>query len=196
MRPTIPPWSGLSRSGAPGTFAVCFVCTGNICRSPMAEVVLRTLAAPLTAEGTLGTTLMVSSAGTGNWHEGESMDPRARDALERAGYADHGHLAHAIAGRDVAGLDLVVGLDRRHVETVRGRASRTGIETTMVLLRPFDPAAGGHVDVPDPYYGGDEEFSACLAMVEAGCRGLLDALVTAIGPAVVDSAAPEVAGER
>jgi protein-tyrosine phosphatase len=162
----------------------------------MAEVVLRALAAPLTADGALGARLTVSSAGTGNWHEGEPMDPRARDALVRAGYGDHGHVARAISGRDVAGLDLVVGLDRRHVETVRGRASRAQIDTTMVLLRPFDPAAGGHVDVPDPYYGDDEEFSACLAMVEAGCRGLLDALVTAIGPAAVGSATPEVAGER
>jgi protein-tyrosine phosphatase len=195
MTPTIPGWSGAPRSGEPGAYAICFVCTGNICRSPMAEVVLGALAAPLTHDGTLGARLIVSSAGTGNWHEGEPMDPRARQALEDAGYTDHGHVAHAITRRDVAALDLLIGLDRRHLETVRGRATRQGVETAMALLRSFDPSAGGHMDVPDPYYGDDAEFAACLAMIESGCRGLLDALVQAIGPATVGSAAPEGAGE-
>lgn len=191
MRPAIPAWPGVSRSGEPGAYSVCFVCTGNICRSPMAEVVLASLARPRSDDGRMGARLVVSSAGTGNWHDGEPMDPRARRALEAFGYSDHGHVARAITGRDVAGIDLLIGLDRRHIETVRGRAQHQGADTTMALLRAFDPAAGGHLDVPDPYYGDDTEFAACLSMVETGCRGLLDALIEAIGPAAANSAAAE-----
>jgi protein-tyrosine phosphatase len=192
MRPTIH-WSGTSVSGEQETFALCFLCTGNICRSPMADVVLRTMAAPLVEEGVLGARLEVTSAGTGNWHEGEPMDPRARRALEAAGYTDHGHVAHAITPRDLARLDLLIGLDRRHLETVRGRAARAGHDLPMAALRSFDASSGGHLDVPDPYYGDDSEFDSCLAMIEAGCRGLLDVLVETIGPLTSGSAAPEAA---
>ncbi len=81
-------------SGTPPA-RVTFVCTGNICRSPMAEVVLRAYAAEATlADGSkLSDRLVVSSAGTSSWHEGEPMDPRAHAVLEARGYTDHGHVA-------------------------------------------------------------------------------------------------------
>lgn len=153
--------------------SVCFVCTGNICRSPMADVVLRALL-PEAA----GTTLAVSSAGTGNWHDGEPMDPRARRALESAGYRDHGHVARQLAPSALSHLDLAVALDRRHLQILRGLAAARPepSPTRLVLLRTFDRDAGGAVDVPDPYYGDDAEFARCLAMIEAGCRGLADEL--------------------
>jgi protein-tyrosine phosphatase len=136
----------------------------------MADVVLRALMADH-----LGTRLVVSSAGTGNWHDGEPMDPRARRALEAAGYHDHGHVARALVPAALDHLDMVVGLDRRHVQIVRGLAAGrpTLSPARIVLLREFDPTAGGSVDVPDPYYGDDAEFGRCLAMVEAGCRGMV-----------------------
>ncbi len=79
-------------------YRIAFVCTGNICRSPMAEVITRTLAgATSLADGsTLADHLEVTSAGTGPWHEGEPMHPLARTALIRAGYPDHGHVAHQV----------------------------------------------------------------------------------------------------
>ena len=162
---------------------VCFVCTGNICRSPMADVVLRRLAeARVLSDGsTLGDHLEVSSAGTGGWHAGDPMDPRARVALERQGYSDHGHAARAFSTAWLASTDLVVCLDRGHQQTLtslaRAKAGDDRYDGRLVMLRSFDARAGGNPDVPDPYYGDQADFEACLVMVEAGCRGLVDHLV-------------------
>jgi protein-tyrosine phosphatase len=159
--------------------SVCFVCTGNICRSPMAAAVLGQLAEDhLLSDGSvLGHRLAISSAGTGGWHAGEPIDGRALFALERRGYTDRGHRARAFASAWFASTDLVVCLDRSHQQTLLGRArGRVGddrYEERMVLLRTFDRRAGGHVDVPDPYYGDDTDFEHCLDLVEAGCRGLV-----------------------
>jgi protein-tyrosine phosphatase len=167
----------------PGPLRVCFVCTGNICRSPIAEVVLRSMAAGTVLDGgaTLADHLVVDSAGTGNWHAGEPMDPRAAAALAGAGYPDHGHRARAFEAAWFDELDLVVALARTHQQTLAGLARRRagggeGYRERLVLLRSYDPRAGGSVDVPDPYYGDGRDFEACLALVEAGCRGLADDL--------------------
>ena len=169
--------TGARRDDA-GLLRVCFVCTGNICRSPMADVVLRHLADRVTlADGTtLAERLVISSAGTSGWHAGEPRDPRARDALARRGYEDHGHLARSFETLWFDSLDLVVCTDRGHQQTLaslsRGRTGDDRHLERLVMLRSFDPRAGGGVDVPDPYYGDDVEFEECLDQVEAGCRGL------------------------
>jgi protein-tyrosine phosphatase len=148
----------------------------------MADVVLRQLAldAPTAAGTVLAGQLDISSAGTGGWHAGEGMDPRARAALERRGYADHGHLARPFQTRWFESTDLIVCMDRGHQQTLlslaRAKAGDSRYDERLVLLRSFDAGAGGAVDVPDPYYGEDAGFDACLAMVEAGCRGLVDDL--------------------
>jgi protein-tyrosine phosphatase len=173
-----------SNAGDRPPLRVCFVCTGNICRSPMADVVLRRLATgATTADGTpLAHRLVVSSAGTGNWHSGEPMDERAQAALARRGYVDHGHRARAFQTDWFETTDLVVCLDRGHQQTLaslaRGRTGDDRYLDRLVMLRAFDPRAGGMVDVPDPYYGDDVEFEACLDLVEAGCEGLIAELVT------------------
>lgn len=161
-------------------FRVVFVCTGNICRSPMGDVVLQHLAGQRTlSDGTmLGDVLEVSSAGTGGWHAGEPMDPRARAALERRGYVDHGHRAQAFETAWLPGAGLVVCMDRGHRQTLasmaRASAGDYRYDDRLVMMRSFDPRAGGDVDIPDPYYGDDEDFEHCLDLVEAGCRGLVD----------------------
>jgi protein-tyrosine phosphatase len=155
----------------------------------MADVVLRNLVAgvPTSDGGHLGTRLHVTSAGTGGWHAGEAMDDRARAALERRGFADHGHRARQFESAWFPSTDLVVCLDRGHRQTLAGLARALAgddrYEDRLVLLRSFDARAGADVDVPDPYYGDDADFDACLAMVESGCRGLLDHLTDARGPA-------------
>ncbi len=148
----------------------------------MADVVLRRLALDATrADGTvLADHLEISSAGTGGWHAGEPMDPRARAALERWGYADHGHRARSFQTAWFASTDLIVCLDRGHQQTLRslarGKAGDDRYDDRLVMLRSFDAHTGGAVDVPDPYYGEEDGFETCLAMVESGCRGLVDHL--------------------
>lgn len=168
---------------------VCFVCTGNICRSPMADVVLRRLAADtVLGDGTvLADHLEVDSAGTGNWHAGEPMDPRAAAVLAARGYVDHGHRARAFEAQWLDRYDLVVAMARTHQQTLvslaRHRSGGDDHAGHVVLLRSFDRRAGAHADVPDPYYGDTSDFEDCLTMVEAACRGLAAELADRTGAA-------------
>jgi protein-tyrosine phosphatase len=153
-------------------YRVCFVCSGNICRSPTAAVVLRRRA----DERGLSGLVDVDSAGTGGWHEGEDMDRRSRATLVAAGYDPGPHAAKQITARDLPERDLVLALDAGHLADLRrmGRDSATPV----FRLRDFDPsAAPGDRDVADPYYGGAGGFTEVLAQVERACDGLLDALV-------------------
>jgi protein-tyrosine phosphatase len=163
-------------AGFPAPSSLVFVCTGNICRSPMAEVITRAMADATSLDdgSTLGARLVVSSAGTGPWHEGEPMDPRTTAALVRAGYPDHPHRAHQVSTAQLGRYDLIVALDRRHHQTLRSLGADPD---RLFLLRAFDPAGGAAADVPDPYYGDDAVFDDCLAMIAAGCRGLVSELV-------------------
>jgi protein-tyrosine phosphatase len=165
----------LNRPADSMPYRIVFVCTGNICRSPMAEVITRSLADGTTlGDGSpLGDHLRLSSAGTGPWHEGEPMDPRTSAALVRAGYPRHPHIAHQFPTRDLARYHLIVALDRRHLQTLRGLGADP---QCLALLRSFDPGSGAAADVPDPYYGDDLNFDQCLALIEAGCRGLIASL--------------------
>jgi protein-tyrosine phosphatase len=146
------------------------ICTGNICRSPMAEVVLAHL---IDADPSLRGRVEVTSAGTANWHVGAAMDPRARDALDRAGFSKEGTPA-AFADRTyLDSHDIVVTMTREHASDVRRRLSN---ETThVVLLRNLlDP--GKNLDLADPYYGDDAEFDECLELIRAGGQRLTLAL--------------------
>jgi protein-tyrosine phosphatase len=145
--------------------AVVFVCTGNICRSPIAEKVF---VHELERAG-LAEAVHVSSAGTGSWHIGSPADERAVATLLAAGYkADH--VARQVDAEQL-GADLIVALDRSHE-----RALRTMVpEPERVrLLRSFDPDAPAHAEVPDPYYGDADGFTAVLEMVRAAMPGMVE----------------------
>ncbi|WP_030938821.1 low molecular weight protein-tyrosine-phosphatase [Streptomyces sp. NRRL S-646] len=150
------------------SYRICFVCTGNICRSPMAEAVFRARI----AEAGLDGLVEVDSAGTGGWHEGDGADPRTVSVLEESGY-DSSHTARQFQPSWFSRLDLVIALDTGHLKALR-RLARTPQEAAKVrLLRSYDPAAGDDLDVPDPYYGGMDGFEECLEMVETASEGLL-----------------------
>jgi protein-tyrosine phosphatase len=146
---------------------ILFVCLGNICRSPMAEAMLRHLAE---REG-MGGMLMVDSAGTGDWHIGKPPHEGTRGVLDRGGISYAGMKARQFQGDDFAAFDYIVCMDaqnERDVLAVRARAA--GGEAKV--LRFMDLVAEAKsTDVPDPYYTGN--FDEVYGLVEAGCAELL-----------------------
>jgi protein-tyrosine phosphatase len=153
---------------------VCFVCSGNICRSPTAEAVLVSM---LRAAGISG--VVVDSAGTGDWHAGDDMDRRARKTLVAHGYRPSRHVAKQFTVADFASRDLVVALDRGHEARLTHLAGLAddpeAARETIVLLRSYDPEAED-LDVPDPYYDGPDGFVEVLRQIERACSGLRDCL--------------------
>ena len=158
-------------------FRVVFVCTGNICRSPMADVVFRQFADRAGLRDHVGST----SAGTGDWHVGERADQRTLDALERRGYDGARHRARQFTSGDFAHSDLVVALDRSHERILKGWARTEADADKIALLMAFDPTAHS-LDVPDPYYAGPGMFDEVLAMIESASRALFRQLEPAIRP--------------
>ncbi|MGW2701322.1 low molecular weight protein-tyrosine-phosphatase [Streptomyces sp. NPDC001340] len=152
-------------------YRVCFVCTGNICRSPMAESVFRARV----EEAGLADLVETDSAGTGGWHEGDAADPRTVSVLDEHGYGTE-HVARQFQPSWFARLDLVIALDTGHLKALRRLAPTEEDARKVHLLRAYDPAAGDDLDVPDPYYGGRDGFEECLAMVEGASTGLLAAV--------------------
>jgi protein-tyrosine phosphatase len=165
---------------APAPFRVVFVCTGNICRSAMAEVVFRWFAESVG----LGAHVVSSSAGTGDWHVGERADDRTIAALERRGYDGTRHRARQFGPSDFDDNDLVVALDRTHDRILRGWARGEADAAKVALLLSFDPGAGSLRDVPDPYYASPAMFDDVLGMIESACRSLFRQLEPAIRTAV------------
>jgi protein-tyrosine phosphatase len=150
---------------------ILFVCMGNICRSPTAEGVMRALV----AEAGLDGRIEIESAGTGGWHVGEPPDARATEAAHRRGVTLAG-AARQVRPEDFETFDLLVALDRENLRHLLAVAPDEDAAEKVRLLREFDPACAGDLDVPDPYYGGERGFETVLDQVQAACRGLLDEL--------------------
>ncbi len=119
----------------------------------------------------------IDSAGTGGWHAGDQADPRALNTLHRNGYDAYSHRARQFDASWFDDRDLVIALDRSHRRTLTGWAPDEAARAKIRLLRSFDHDPGDpDLDVPDPYYDGDEAFVHSLRLIEAGCAGLLDRL--------------------
>jgi protein-tyrosine phosphatase len=145
--------------------AILFVCTGNICRSPTAEAVLRHLAAQE------GIELHIASAGIGDWHVGSAPDERAQHHAKSRGYDLSALRARQVTKRDFVEFDLILAMDRGHLRTLERMAPPEHRHKIRLFARERD--------VPDPYYGGPEGFERVLDLVEAACRDLLRELKSA-----------------
>lgn len=150
------------------TYRVTFVCTGNICRSPMAEHVLR---GHLGREG-LGARVEVDSSGTGSWHVGDPADHRTVRVLRQHGYTS-AHKARRFRPEWFDGYDLILAMDTGHLRWLRQMARGPQDLAKLKLLRSYDPAAGTRQDVPDPYYGDLSDFEHVLELIEAAMPRLI-----------------------
>lgn len=146
--------------------SVLFVCLGNICRSPIAEGAFRARAE---AAGLAGR-FRIDSAGTGSWHVGAPPDPRSVLAAAGGGFDISGQRARQVRRDDFAEFDLVLAMDRSNLDNLR-RLRPTGATAEVALF--LDYALSRREDVPDPYYGGADGFTAVTAMIEEAAEALL-----------------------
>jgi protein-tyrosine phosphatase len=165
---TTEPSAVLPAPRLPGRYRIALVCLGNICRSPMAEVVLTSLV----EEAGLGDRVEVVSSGTGDWHVGEPMDRRAAATLTAHGYDASRHRAQQFQESWLHDHDLVLTMDAANLAEV-GR----GDDGRVLMFRDFDPRAEPtDLDVPDPYYGDDDGFEHVLAIVRRTSAAIVDRL--------------------
>jgi protein-tyrosine phosphatase len=147
---------------------VCFVCLGNICRSPTAEAVFR----HMVDNAHLSDQIAVDSAGTAGYHVGEPADSRARAAGQRRGYKLVGR-ARQFSHKDIEGFDYVLAMDQDNLRALRKLAPCDAAKEKIKLLRSFDATAEAGAEVPDPYYGGALGFDEVIDICERACHGLL-----------------------
>jgi protein-tyrosine phosphatase len=168
MIPRIKQWlSGEAPQSAAQT-RILVVCTGNICRSPTAEGVLRRKLEQAGLQGRIA----VASAGTQGYHTAEPPDPRAVKAAAARGYDISRLKARPMRPEDFTAHQWVLAMDRGHLDWLRKRAP-AGAPARVSLLMPFASRHPGLDEVPDPYYGGPEGFERVLDMVEDACDGVV-----------------------
>jgi len=148
------------------------VCTGNICRSPTAEGVFRAFAEKEALR------VQVDSAGTHDYHVGAAPDRRAIAHARERGYDLSGLRARQVTAHDFAAFDLLLAMDRGHLEILRRMSPPEHHHKIRLFL---EYAAKPDADVPDPYYGGAEGFEQVLDMIEAAARGLLEEVRNRVG---------------
>jgi protein-tyrosine phosphatase len=155
------------------TTTILTVCLGNICRSPTAEAALRQAAAEAGAD------VVVRSAGTGSWHVGAPPDSRMRAAAAAVELELDGEAARVTAD-DLHDADLVLAMDAANLQDLQRLATAHDVTTPIRRFRVFDPEGPGDLDVPDPYYGGEDGFRAVVEM----CRRTADALIAQLADGV------------
>jgi protein-tyrosine phosphatase len=157
------------------TLSICFVCLGNICRSPTAEAVMR----HQVGEAKLAERIAIDSAGTGNWHIGHAPDERAQRAAAQRGYDLSGLRGRQIDLQDFERFDLLIAMDDSNVaalQRVCPPAQRDKIRLLMEFVPQDEGRWAGEREVNDPYFGGAAGFERVLDQCEAACRGLIAAL--------------------
>jgi len=150
-------------------FRIAMVCTGNICRSPMAEAV----ANEMLRQAAMSEFVAVESFGTTGYHVGAGAEASATAALQRRGWPAPPHRARMIKAKNLLAMDLVLCADHQNLADMR-KMEGDAEARKVWLLRSFDATAGpGDDEVPDPYGRPDFAFDASLTLIERSCRGLL-----------------------
>ena len=150
---------------------ICFICQGNIIRSPLAENMFRHLA----DQKGLGEKYHLSSAGTSAYHVGEPPDRRMRQVAEMHGFEYTGQ-AKQFFRQDLENYDLLVVMDQDNRRIIESMAQNETLLNKIRMMREFDPQGTADQDVPDPYYGGIKGFEVTYQIVKRSCEGLLEYL--------------------
>jgi len=151
---------------------LCFVCLGNICRSPTAEAIMLSLV----EESGLEEHIEIASAGTSAEHVGEDADPRAQACAVGRGLSLD-NLADQFLEQDFERFEYILAMDNEVVDDLSSIAPDDESQEKVFLLRAFDPAARGNREVPDPYYGGNDGFDKVFDICESACQALLEHLI-------------------
>ncbi len=159
---------------------VCFVCSGNICRSPTAEVVFNAMSR------NQNLALRSDSAGLESYHIGQDMDKRARKALEKGGYSVGQHSAKKIDSNIFINREIVIALDRTHEKYLSKFIDQHSLDShnsmfalpKVSLLMTYSQSFPNIDEVPDPYYGDSRDFQYALSLIEDACNGLLQNFTT------------------
>lgn len=154
--------------------SILFVCLGNICRSPLAEGIFRAVA----AERGLAQALRIDSAAIGDWHVGSPPDPRSIAVARRFGIDISDQRARQVQTADFSRFDLVLGMDRANIRALQQLAPLAARDRIHLFL---DYALGRTEDVPDPYYGGEEDFSAVYCTIREASESLAARLAERAG---------------
>lgn len=150
-------------------FGLLFICLGNICRSPAAQAVMQ----KLVDDAGLSNRFYIDSAGIGAWHVGQLPDKRMRDHARRRGCRLTHRARQIDAESDFCRFDRIVVMDEDNYRQVAGKARSAEEKAKVVRMADYFSRHAGDRTVPDPYYGGPEDFELALDLIEDGCRGIL-----------------------
>lgn len=148
---------------------ILFICLGNICRSPAAHAVMQ----HLVDERGYSNQYEIDSAGIGNWHVGQLPDKRMREHGRRRGYDLNHHARQFDARKDFAYFDLIVVMDEDNYRYITSQAADATARGKVVRMADYFTRHKDATCVPDPYYGGSEDFELALDLIEDGCEGLI-----------------------
>ena len=151
--------------------SILFVCMGNICRSPTAEIIWHSKLSELVGKDAF----VCDSAGTIAYHAGEAPDSRMQAALRKAGYQPFGQ-ARSVKPEDLDKFDLILAMDEDNLQKILQRfRNRSEVDQKVHLFCEFTGVKNAR-EVPDPYYGGPEGFKRVIELIEAGCDNLISDL--------------------
>ncbi len=150
---------------------ICFVCQGNIIRSPLAEHIFL----QLVDEKGVVEKYMIDSAGTIAYHTGERPDKRMRQVAAERGLVYSGS-AKQFKRDDFSRFDLIIAMDKANRQSLQSWTVTTEQDNKIRLMREFDLQGGPNLDVPDPYYGGPDGFISTFEIVKRSCEGLIEEL--------------------